>query len=600
MQKRSTLRRRGFLSRSRALAAALAVAALVVGSGFLGASMATAGAPAVGLYGNFDSGAAEVYLYATSGGAVTSSIPVDAYDYAADGFDFEGVVAGTYAIAFRDDVSGEWLPWLSHTDGSGPDATGGASSCLLNVTVDATEDIDFGSVTLGSGATSSCSAPWGTASSFSGTISNMLPAAAVSAWLYYVDADDDMIPVNHASVGSSGGYSIDGVSLAGRYVVYLEIDDGSPFLDTWSDGSDATEAGNDWPSAPAGVPVSINANTDYSAPAINLVRAAVFSGQVTDSHGTALAGVSVEATVAPGQSGDYYASDVTDANGHYSLRVEPGVRYVLDAVGTGYEQVYWPTAADVGDAVIVAASTAGAYPTPFNFSLTQELTSITGLIVKFNPDGSAESFANITASLYKHTGNYWTKISTKSASVGDSGLNEFNFSAAHISALNAGDFRLRFHTPSGWVAIAEYFAGDENGDPQIVEGPTCFVALPDVVQGEQAAAVVIVDATDTATTCGDEPQAPGSRPRGVTAAHITTSTALALTSAPTPTPTSTATLAVSPSPVPTDVAAPSSSPTPAVASSTTGLPAWLWWALGGLIVVIAGVIIWLIVVRPRI
>jgi hypothetical protein len=605
MQQRSTLRRRGFLRRSTRIAAFLGALSLVIAGGILGgvgASTATADVPPVGVFGDFGSAEAEAYLYTTSGGVVTSSIPVDGFDVADSSFVFFYVPAGTYGIAFRDSQTGKWLPWLSHSDGSVPDATGGVSSCLLTVTVDAVDpvDVNFGSVALGSASTSTCAAPWGTASSFSGTIGNMLPAAAVTALLYYVeevDGETVLMPVNRSPVGSNGAYSIDGVTLAGDYVVYLEIDDDSPFLDTWSDGSDAPDN-----SDPGSAPVSVAENTDYAAPAINLVQAAVLSGEVTDAHGHPIEDAEVEAFTAPGQAGDYYYVAATDSTGGYSLRVKPGVHYLLDVQANGYNEEFWPEASDDSDAIVVTASIPGQYPGSFDFQLEQSATDVSGLVAKFDSASeTGEPFPNVTASLYKRTGSYWKKIATQSpVDVGSDGDDEyeFDFSEENVPALNSGDFRLRFHSPDGWAPISLYLAADSsNADPQIVDGPVCFIPILNLTPGAQYFAAAVVDAQDTKTKCGDEPQPGGTRPSGATNTHLA-STGTAPPTA-TSTPNSTATPTATPIPAPTDVAAPSSSPAPVVASSTTGLPSWLWWALGALVVVIAGIIVWLVVLRPR-
>ena len=543
------------------------------------------------ILGDFGTGEAEVYLYSMSGGAVTSSIPVQSDDSAENSLEFDNVAPGDYGIALRDSATGKWIPWDSYTGSAGvPAATGGPTSCIIDVTITGTTSVDLGSVKLGGASTSTCSAPWGSASSYSGQVTNMAAGASVSAWLYYVQGDGTLDAVNRSEVAADGTYSIDGVSAPGQYIVYFEIDTPTePFLDTWSDGLDADDS-DTLATVIADTPAITTTNQDSPGHDVVLFGASFLSGTV-ESNGLPLAGADVEAA----NSSESIVQDVTTgSDGSYLLRVAPGTDYLVAVYDNGFTTQYWDDVTDPQDATLVLGKTAGQTTSGIDFSMQGIGTAIDGFVIRVD-SGSEQlqpDFARLTAYLYKHEDGYWKKVSSESATDFEGEFNLFEFPSG-ATALAPGSYRLRFESPAGWVAFSEYAEStslDSGADPMDVVGPTCYVSVSDLVANEQRGVVAAVDIDDTTTKCHGEPGPTAASIRQpTTASWVTAASASVPTATPTPTPTPTPTSSSAP------VSTPSPSPTPRAAPGAD--LAWVFWLVGGLIA--AGIVVLLAIILFR-
>jgi hypothetical protein len=549
---------------------------------------------------------AEVYLYKLTGpgGTVTSSVPVGGDNVGDSFFEFDSLPIGDYALGLRDPDTGAWIPWTKYTGNGG--GTGGPTSCLLPITVTGEEDIDLGDVTLGGAAGSTCSAPWDptTTHDYTGHILNMVAGQHVSAWLYVVK-DGQFIPVNDATVddtagGSLGDFSIPGISGAGVYVVYFEMDsDDSPFLDTWSDGTDAT-VDPDGDSVASTNPIPGDA--DYALPGLNLTEAALLTGTVLDSSGHPVAGADVEADQS--DLGDYYTDVLTNSSGHYTLRVSPGWDYYLSASASGYRTQYWQDAATENQALSVSVESGGPDPTPYDFTLAASTTSIVGLVIRVDPDsGPLSSFPSLTANLYRHTGGKWKLVTSQTAADFEGLANEFQFPENPSKSLTPGDYRLRFRTPAKWLPLLGYDEADINGDPRLVDGPVCYVSINNVVAHQEREVEAIVDATDTKTKCHAQTNpasshASSTQPGWVTEALASDFSSADAASTSTPTPTPTVTPSEEPSSSPS--LSSSSSPSPAANANTAGADlSWLIWLIAGIVLACIIALIIVMIVRRR-
>jgi 5-hydroxyisourate hydrolase-like protein (transthyretin family) len=547
---------------------------------------------------------AEFYLYRLTNGVVTSPVPVASDSDGDDFLEADELDPGQYGVAFRDPKTGEWEPWLSYTGaGSLPGATGGSSSCILPVTITATHDVSLGDVTLGTPSTT-CSAPWGTASSWSGTVTNFRAGEAITATLYRLDASGNAIAVNHAEVGPGGAYSIDGVADAGEYFSYFAVDDSAPFLDTWSDGEDATQDAS-FQHVVDTTP-SIPANADSPGHDVAMVAAVFLTGVVRTADGAPIANAVVEADAASDDD-DYFDIASTDASGRWSIPLSAHRDVVLTAYASGYADQSWNHVADPDDATVVRSPASGTAPTSYDFSLTPTSTEIGGIVIKIDAAGQpAGLVSHLSASLYKEKAGTWKKIATQDATNIEGVDSIVDFTKATGTALSSGNYRMRFHAASGWIAIGEYEEGSASVPPTgIVPGPVCFIPIPHVQNGEQRIVLAVVTPSSASKTCHDEPSAqshPHSSGGGsstsswVNAAPAASVTGTTPSASATPTPTPSATTPVpTPSPSASD-----STPAPGASAANPSSPVdfgWLFWVIGGVgaVIVIGG--IWLLLAR---
>ena len=577
MRQRSTRR-----ATRRIVASAIALA-LTLGGGLAVASTATtanASGTSAFVDGSFGSGRQAVAsLYTLTGGAVTSSIPFASDLVASTSFDFGPLDSGDYGLAFRDPDTGLWIQ--------------GNGSCLTTFSVadGAIQDVNLGTVTLGNASDALCLPPWGFANTFSGHITNLPSSAKVEADLIY-GSGADVTPVNSSFVSSNGDFSVNGVSNAGTYFVLLRILDNSPFLDTWSDGSDAD--------APFVEPVNAETPTNgasITVPDLALLGAATLSGTVRGAHSAGLKDASV---VAQTDDGSFENEAITDAHGAFTLRVLPGATLQLDATANGYDDVFWNGVLNPNQSTpVVAPATAIPSLNSYNFQLTPLPTQVGGLAIGVDNLNSQNPvpLTGLKAELYKKLGGYWKKISVQ---IGLTDSNDpyvyFDFTQREISALSSGDFRLQFYLPgTGFLPIAQYesasYAQVTAGvTPVPVVGPVCFIPLTGVTSGDEWEVITQFDFSDTTTQCKDQRQPPIS-----TSSVVVSTTPTSVPKNLTLTlPTSTSTSTPTPAPTPSVTSAPAPSPStttgiglaPSSTASSGGFPGWLIWVIGAVILVV--------------
>jgi hypothetical protein len=365
-------------------------------------------------------------------------------------------------------------------------------------------------------------------------------------------------------VGVDGMYSVNATDGPGEYDLFFTVADSSvPFLSTYSGGSlhepDGTTATN------SGV---INATTTSDIPGRNiaLVAAGYITGKVT-SQGVAVAGDDVQA--ADTITGDEFDTVApTDSNGIYSIKVPAGDAMAV-GIGTdpnNFSQQYngYSFGANAYDPVTVGA---GATTSGIDFILNP----LDGSILSFldveeyeGPSLPTQPMDNVAGYLYVTDDNGNVVQTAKVNTVGGFGL---------LIASTPGDYEFEFATSAG-----QRYAVDSvsSGGHSLIPSDTCVADLgavtPDdlLPPGERGTLTFVLD--PDLTICNAAPSTPTAPTKHHAFVFSGSTTTTAATPTPTPTPTPTETPSASPSPSPSA----SSTPAPVVASSTGGLPWWVW------------------------
>jgi len=378
-------------------------------------------------------------------------------------------------------------------------------------------------------------------------------------------------------VASNGTYSVPAVDVTGEYRISFIVGDTSlPLFTTYyGDSYDSPDPSS---TSNSGIINGI-AETDISGLDVTLIRAGHITGTVS-SGGTPLSGQYVEAFDNAGNEFD--ADSPTDVDGSYSIKVPAGDAMQVgdDDIGTYYPQYYNGhnlTPTDFDPVTVTAGDTRSGV----NFDLIPVSGSVLlALDVENNP-APAQPAENVTAHLYvlDDAGNVLESISTPVQ--GGLGL---------LLAFTAGNYVIEFTNSSGArVAIDSVTEGGNppQSDPYFESG-SCSAYMGTVQQfqvdgGSSAFFDFVLD--PDLSICNAAPSTP-TPPKHHHAFVVAGSiAAAAATPTPTPTPTPTETPSASPSPSPSA----SSTPAPVVASSTGGLPWWIWLLIVVGILILAGI-----------
>jgi hypothetical protein len=388
-------------------------------------------------------------------------------------------------------------------------------------------------------------------------------------------------------VGVDGMYSVNATDGPGEYDLFFTVADSSvPFLSTYFGGSlhepDGTTATN---------PGVINATTTSDIPGRNiaLVAAGFITGTVT-AKGVPVVGDDVQA--ADTITGDEFnATAPTDSTGKYSIKVAAGDAM---AVGIGTDPNNFPQqyngysfGANAYDPVTVGA---GATTSGIDFILNPiDGSLVLQLDVEEGPSLPTQPMDNVASHLYV-VDDHGDVVQTANVNISGG----FGF----LITSTPGEYEFEFTNASGArLAIDNYdiVISDQNGEPQgsgpITPTNPCVADSGGVTQddldAQPANGPLLVNFTfvldPDLAIC--KVAAPTQTAPTKHRALIVAESGAAPTATPTPTPTPTETPSASPSPS----ASASSTPAPVVASSTGGLPWWVWLLIVVGILILAGI-----------
>ncbi|MDQ6524443.1 carboxypeptidase regulatory-like domain-containing protein [Nocardioides sp. LHD-245] len=246
----------------------------------------------------------------------------------------------------------------------------------------------------------------------------------------------------------SGQYSVE--LDAGDYRLrFADGGDNSGYLPTWTGGQDLETAAT----------VMVGAGETQTVD-VALTAAVSITGTVTDAGatGTAIAGLTVAAWIQDPEEVDgvsrlvwrYAETAATDRDGHYELRVAPGVYRVGVSDDAGrWEPVFFGQQVSVADASSVTVDGAGA--TGVDMAV-DELPAIHGIVTDGSGPEEARPLAGIDVVAYQevqgHDGPTW--LSTRSATT--------NTDGSYDLYAPAGTYRIGFHDPKG-MWRPEYASG---------------------------------------------------------------------------------------------------------------------------------------------
>lgn len=410
-----------------------------------------------------------------------------------------------------------------------------------------------------------------------------LPANSIEVYADYWDGSSWSTHGNISFAASDGTYSIQAVDTTGEYRIVFEINGYAvPFLTTYYGGS--VDSPDPSTTTDPGI-VNATAQADRSGLNVSLVGAGYITGTVK-SDGIALAGEDIEAfdTI----TGDEYdAQASTDSNGAYSMKVRAGDPM---EVGEGSDSDYYPqlySGHDIDPSVFDPVTvSAGATKTGINFNLDPIAGSLLLVLDVEQDEGSSlpTQPANGARAELDITDNSGHLVQSSKSTVS----NGFGF----VIGSTPGNYAVKFTNSAGKRLAIEAVTSLGNTDPYFTPG-SCSAYLGTLTQSDldQNIGGVPLDfvLSPDLTICNAAPSIPQAPIQHHSFAFTTTTTPLA----PTPIATSTPT----PTPSPSASTAPTTSPKPkpsiTPASSTDGLPWWVWLLIvvGVLVLVALGIVI---------
>ena len=388
------------------------------------------------------------------------------------------------------------------------------------------------------------------------------------------------------SVGAS--FSIPTAVVDGDYTLYFQLPSTStaPFLDAFLGGEFFD------PASAAAVPGI--AGTPITGISMTMPDAAFITGTVTDAvTGDGIPGIDVSTEDRPDEL--FGADTLTDADGHYTLRVIPGLTYAVfaDDMSSTYYSMTYQNLDGCGCTFTPVHSTNALPATGIDFALIVDTEAdIAGFVLDGSlSSGTANPFDGVTIHLYKPVTGGWSEVTTTQT---DSG-GDFQLVLPSL-----GSYRLRFEMGGVWLPAIDGLAGPGSASgPVAISG--CFIdtGTLDASSVVTHVAFAVLAGLNQAGGCTAEPSPnSGTGSTGGTSGHGSTGhgrsvIAASDTTVATPTPTPTATSTPTPSPSASTPGDSVSTPKP-TAPAPAGLDlTWLWIVLA----IIAALIIAFFVIR---
>jgi len=282
------------------------------------------------------------------------------------------------------------------------------------------------SVTAGS-TVSNVNAELATGGSISGTVTNSASQLLNRICVRVIDSAGDRVA--YLRTGVSGTYSATGLASGNYRIRFLDCGDNNVFGEYYDNQSSLATA----------TQVPVTAGSDSPNIDAQLEAAGSISGIVTNSSGTGLSGVCVEAT---DSAGDFAGQDYSAAGGSYQIRGLTTDSYRIEFYNCAANNVireYYDNKTTLASANPVSV-TSGVDTPNINAELATA-GSISGTVT----DSSSQPLDNVCVTAYDSIGSY-----VQYAYTGNDG-------AYKLNGLTNGQYRIEFYDCGGHGVLYEYY-----------------------------------------------------------------------------------------------------------------------------------------------